>query len=51
MTKNIKFPLKKVGLFCLNLNLLIFNYWGILPLSAATQTGELNIINSQEDAK
>jgi hypothetical protein len=51
MTKNIKLPLKKVGLFCLDLNLLIFNSWGILPLSAATQTGELNIINSQEDAK
>ncbi|ADI62995.1 hypothetical protein [Trichormus azollae] len=51
MSKNIKFPLKKVGLFCLNLNLLIFNFWVRLPLNAATQTGELNIINSQEDAK
>ena len=51
MTKNIKFPLKKVGLFCFNLNLLIFNSWVRLPLNAATQTGELNIINSQEDAK
>ncbi len=51
MTKNIQLALKKVGLFCLNLNFLIFNCWGILPVSAATQTGELNIINSQQDAK
>jgi hypothetical protein len=51
MTKNIKFPLKKVGLFCSNLNLKIFNCWGILPVNVATETGLLNIINSQEDTK
>ena len=45
-----KFRLKKLGLFVLNSQLLIFNHYFTLPAAAATEKPVLSIVYSQENA-
>ncbi|WP_234300945.1 glycoside hydrolase family 10 protein [Sphaerospermopsis aphanizomenoides] len=45
----MKFPWKQVGLFCLNLNFLIFDFLVILPTQAATAADVLSVIKSQKN--